>query len=150
MLASKTVITPRKKTILEWIWQQGTLSASPRRTATLASCEMPTKVKVMRSCLGAYKVLSRVIPVCSSLLVPIEEAIGGMDSNDVVSWSDDLVQAFKHAQQALQDTKTIHIPHPKDTLWIVTDGALLNPNTTAHTYSNHWDPVVFSQTVNHV
>lgn len=42
--ASKTVIAPRKATVLGWIWQQGTLSASPHRTATLASCEMPTKV----------------------------------------------------------------------------------------------------------
>lgn len=56
--ASKTVIAPRKTTILGWIWQQGTLSASPHRTATLASCEMPTKVKAMRIFLGAYKVLS--------------------------------------------------------------------------------------------
>lgn len=40
---SKTVIAPRKTTILGWIWQQGTLSARPHRTATLASSEMPTK-----------------------------------------------------------------------------------------------------------
>lgn len=83
---------------------------------------MPTKVKAMHSFLGAYKVLSRVIPGCSSLLAPREEAKGG---KDIISWSDDLVRAFQRAQQALQDTKPIHIPHPKDTLWIVTDGALL-------------------------
>ncbi|XP_056001758.1 uncharacterized protein LOC130048742 [Ostrea edulis] len=41
--ASKTVIAPLRTTILGWIWQQGTLSASPHRTATLASCEMPSK-----------------------------------------------------------------------------------------------------------
>lgn len=35
--ASNTVIAPRKTTILGWIWQQGTLSAIPHRTATLAS-----------------------------------------------------------------------------------------------------------------
>lgn len=66
--ASKTVIAPRKTTILGLIWQQGTLSVSSQRTATLASCEMPTKVKAMRSFLSAYKVLSRVISGCSSLL----------------------------------------------------------------------------------
>lgn len=119
MSASKTVFAPRKTTILGWIWQQGTLSASPHRTATLASSEMPTKVKAMRSFLGTYKVLSRVIPGCSSLLAPLEEAIGGMDSKEVISWSDEQVGAFQRVQQALQDTKTTHIPHPKDTLWII-------------------------------
>lgn len=69
----------------------------------------------MRSVLGAYKVLSRVIPGCSSLLTPLEEAtcIGGMDSKDIISWSDDLVRAFQRAQQALQDTKTVNIPIQK-------------------------------------
>lgn len=119
MSASKTVFAPRKTTILGWIWQQGTLSASPHCTATLASSEMPTKVKAMRSFLGTYKVLSRVIPGCSSLLAPLEEAIGGMDSKEVISWSDEQVGAFQRVQQALQDTKTTHIPHPKDTLWII-------------------------------
>lgn len=119
MSASKTVFAPRKTTILGWIWQQGTLSASPHRTATLASSEMPTKVKAMRSFLGTYKVSSRVIPGCSSLLAPLEEAIGGMDSKEVISWSDEQVGAFQRVQQALQDTKTTHIPHPKDTLWII-------------------------------
>lgn len=119
MSASKTVFAPRKTTILGWIWQQGTLSASPHRTATLASSEMPTKVKAMRSFLGTYKVLSRVIPGCSSLLALLEEAIGGMDSKEVISWSDEQVGAFQRVQQALQDTKTTHIPHPKDTLWII-------------------------------
>ena len=56
--ASKTIIGPRRTTILGWIWQQGTFSASHHCTATLASCEIQPKVKSMRSFLGAYKVLS--------------------------------------------------------------------------------------------
>lgn len=136
--ASKTVIPPRE-TILGWIWQQGSLSDSPHRIATLASCEMLTKVKAIRSFLGAYTVLFRVIPGCSSLLAPLEEAIGCMDSKDVISWSDDLVRAFQSAQQALQDTITIHIPHPKDTLWIVTDGTLRNPGIGATLYVSRED-----------
>lgn len=109
--ASKTVIAPLRTTILGWIWQQGTLSASPHRTTTLASCAMPTKVKAMCSFLGVHKVLSRVILGCLSLLAPLKEAICGMDSKDVVSLSDDLVRAFQRTQQALQDTKNhLHTP----------------------------------------
>lgn len=99
---SETVIAPRKTTILGWIWQLGTHSASPHRIATLASCEMPTKVKAMRSFLFAFKALSRVIPGCLSLLAPLAESIVGVDSNDGVSWSDD--RAFKRAQQAIRIT----------------------------------------------
>lgn len=55
--ASKTVIVPHKTTILGWIWEEGTLNASPHRTVILSSCEMPTKVKAMHSFIGAYKVL---------------------------------------------------------------------------------------------
>lgn len=59
------------------------------------------------------------------MLPPFKEAIGGMDSKDVVSWSEDLV-SFKRAQKALQDTKTIHTSNLKDIFCIVTDGALRN------------------------
>ena len=95
-------------------------------------CEISPKVKAMRSFLGAYKVLSRVIQVCSSLLLaPLEESIAGLDSKDTISWSDDLIHAFRQAQQALKSTKTIHITHLQDTLWIVTDDALREPGIGA-------------------
>lgn len=73
------------------------------------------------------------------MLAPLEEGIGGMDSQDVVSWSDDLCQAFQRAQQVLQDTKTINIPHSKDSFWIVTDGALRNPGIGATLYVSRED-----------
>lgn len=127
-------IAPRKTTILGWILQQGPLSARPHRRAT-AFCEMPNKVIAMRSLLG----LSREITGYSSLLAPLEEGTGGIDSKDVVSWSNDICKAFQRAQQALQDTKTINIPHSKDTLWIVTDGALRNPGIGATLYVSRVD-----------
>lgn len=46
---SKTVIAPRKTTILWTDLARRNFSASPHRTATLAFCERPTKVKAMRS-----------------------------------------------------------------------------------------------------
>ena len=46
--ATKTTICPTSTTILGWIWNMGTIQASPHRIATLASCEAPTTVKAMR------------------------------------------------------------------------------------------------------
>ena len=42
--ASKTVINPQSTTLLEWVWNSGTLRASPHRIATLASCSEPDTV----------------------------------------------------------------------------------------------------------
>ena len=63
--ASKTVVTPLTTTILGWVWNQGTLSASPHRIAPLSSCSPPETVRGLRSFIGAYKVLGRVLPHCS-------------------------------------------------------------------------------------
>ena len=63
---TKIVICPKSTTILGWVWSEGQLSASPHRVAFLSSCPPPITVKGMRSFVGSYKVLSRVIPDCSS------------------------------------------------------------------------------------
>ena len=68
--ASKTIINPKSTTILGWIWSSGTLTASSHRVNTLASCPEPDTVGRMRSFVGAYKVLSRVIPRCSTMQQP--------------------------------------------------------------------------------
>lgn len=59
--ASKTIIAPKDATILGWHWYLGTIEASPHRIATLASCKPPKTVTALRSFIGSYKVLSRVI-----------------------------------------------------------------------------------------
>ena len=61
---TKTVICPKTTSIPGWIWSQGRLSANPYRIAALASCALPSTVKGLRSFIGAYKVLSRVLPNC--------------------------------------------------------------------------------------
>ena len=59
--ANKTVIGPVRATILGWIWEKGTIKASPHRVATLSTCQLPERVGSLRSFIGAYKVLARVI-----------------------------------------------------------------------------------------
>ena len=55
---SKTTIAPKKTVILGWIWESGTIRASPHRLSSLATCAPPKTVKGMRSFIGAYKVLA--------------------------------------------------------------------------------------------
>ena len=132
--ASKTIINPQSTTILGWIWICGTLSASPHRIAALASCPAPDTVARMRSFIGAFKVLSRVIPGCSTLLAKLDDAVAGRESNEPIQWTDDLRTSFRNAQAALSTTHTISLPTPGDQLWIVTDGAVRKPGIGATLY----------------
>ena len=88
LFASKTVINPRSKTILGWIWSKEQLQASPRRVSTLASCESPKKIGGMKSFRVENKVLACVILHFSFLLSPLEDAIAGRSSQENVTWTD--------------------------------------------------------------
>ena len=134
MSDSKTVIAPRSTTILGWIWEQGILRANPRHFAALSTREVPVTVKALRPFIGAMKVLSRVIPGCSSLLATLDSAIAGKDSSDKISWNDDMLTSFSKAQKAIINSKTIHQPHRGDILWSVTDGAVRHPGIGATLY----------------
>ncbi|XP_071110370.1 uncharacterized protein [Haliotis cracherodii] len=136
---NKTVIAPRTTTILGWQWHQGSIQASQHRISTLASCSPPETVTGLRSFIGAYKVLSRVIPGCSTLLAPLDAEVGGRQSSEKLLWSDSLLNAFKTAQAGLASNKSIVLPHPDDQLWIVTDGAVRKPGIGATLYVTRSD-----------
>ena len=112
--AAKTIICPRKAVVLGWVWSNGTLQASPHKLAALSSVEPPSTVQGLRSFVGAYKVLSRVLPRFAELLDPLDQATAGKESRDKIVWCDELLLAFKTAQHALVDNRTITIPQPQD------------------------------------
>lgn len=131
---SKTTICPKTTTILGWIWSEGTLSASPHRTATLAACQIPTTVHGLRSFIGAFKVLGRVLPMCSQLMAPLDDIVAGKNSSDKIVWSDSNIKFFHTAQTALSSRKSITLPRRSDLLWIVTDGSVKNRGIGATLY----------------
>ena len=107
---TKTVICPKTTSVLGWIWSQGRLSANPHRIAALASCPPPSTVKGLRSFIGAYKVLSRVLPNCSNVIAPLECALTGLQSSDRLLWDENLTSRFKSAQDFLSNSKAIVLP----------------------------------------
>ena len=132
--ASKIVICPKTTTILGSVWNLGTIRASTHRIATLSSCNAPEKVGGLRYFIGAYKVLARVLPSCSTLLAPLDDAVAGRQTNETVVWSGDLHMAFAAAQTALSTNCQITLPRPTDHLWIVTDGSVKTPGIGATPY----------------
>ena len=122
--AKKTVIAPKSTVILGWVWSQGLLEASPHRLSSLAECPKPLTVSAMKSFIGSYRFLSKVIKDYAHLLEPLELCIAGKDSKCHIQWNDQLDQAFETAQKSLRHGKAITLPRPSDVLWIVTDGSL--------------------------
>ena len=120
--STKTVICPRSTRILGWIWTQGQLSADPHTIHTVRSCPVPTTVKGMRSFIGVFKALARVITSCASYMAPLNGAISSFDETSK-TWPDDVITAFHKAQKALDMCRSIYIPRPSDELWIATDAA---------------------------
>ena len=133
--ATKTIIAPKTATILGWNWQSGTISASKHRICILSTCSPPKTTKGMRSFIGAYKVLARVLPGCANHLAPLDNAIAGLQSQDPITWSEDLLSAFTSAQTALSSHHTIVLPHRAYELWIVTDGAVKDHGIGATLYA---------------
>lgn len=130
----KTVIAPTTVTILGWHWHQGSIQAGQHRIATLSSCTPPDTVYGLRSFIGAYKVLARVIPGCSTLLAPLDDAAAGRQSKEKLIWSESLLAAFNVAQTALSTNRSIVLPRPSDQLWIITDAAVKKPGIGATLY----------------
>ena len=124
----KTIIAPTKAQLLGWVWNLGKLEASPHKISALSKCSKPTTVKDMRSFLGAYKVLSRVIPNCSQFLQLLNKSTAGKASNQKIEWNDHLHKAFEKAQKHLLSHKVIHLPRESDQLFVVTDGATETPS----------------------
>ena len=138
---SKTIISPRTTTILGWIWSAGQIHASPHRIATLSARVCPTTVRGLRSFIGAYKVLARVIPQCASAVTALHDFITGCQSSDKLFWTEDSRSAFTIAQKSLSTNKTIKLPRPSDVLWFVTDGAVKNWGIGAKLYVvRAWKP----------
>ena len=119
--AEKTIICPTTTKIVGWIWKNGKLEVDPHKTNPLTVCKPPENVKQMRSFLGGFRVVTCCIPNYSNYVSELEDAVAGKDSSDKVIWSDGLSKAFKSAQTALKNPKTITLPRPEDELFLVSD-----------------------------
>jgi len=93
----------------------------------------------MRSFIGAFKVLSCVIPGCSTLLAKIDDTVAGRESKENIQWTDNLRASFHKAQAALSTAHTILLPIPSDQLWIIIDEALRKPGINATLYVSRSD-----------
>ena len=94
----------------------------------------PKTVYSLRSFIGAYKVLSRVLKDCSKIIHPLHLAVAGKKSQETIKWSESLDEVFRKAQTHLSSTSVLTLPKPHDQLWIVTGTAKVPPGIGATLY----------------
>jgi len=132
--ASQTIINPKSAPILGWIWSMGTISASRHYVNSLSICSRPETIKQLRTYIGAYKFLSRVLPQCAMYIGSLDALTAGKSSSDRIKWTEEQEHEFKISQDALSSNKTITLPKPTDQLWLVCDGAVRKPGISATLY----------------
>ena len=89
-------------------------------------------MKNLRSFIGAYKVLSRVVQGAANLVSPLDAACAGRESSELIDWTDELLAALLRAQSALRGHRSVVLPRPSDDLWIVTDGSKIGIGATLY------------------
>ena len=119
----KTIICPTSTVILGWQWNNGVISPTSHRMSALAACEPPKSIKELRSFIGCYKFISRVLPYYAVSLQPLEELASNKPSNEIIDWSDELIASFNKAKKQLKNAKPIVLPRRDDQLHIITDAS---------------------------
>ena len=121
---SKTVCCPASTVILGWLWEHGTIRPTPHRINTLAQCDPPDTVHKLRSFIGAYKFLAKVLPHHADHLDPFEKLCASNKSgSDKIDWTEELLIQFNRAKSHLASAKTLTLPKRDDSLQIITDAS---------------------------
>ena len=120
----KTVICPTTTVILGWQWNNGFITPTTHRMNALAACNLPKSVKELRSFIGCFKFISRVLPCYAVILQPLEEFAGGKSSSEKLNWTEDLIASFNKAKSHLKKAKPVALPRSEDQLHIVTDASV--------------------------
>ena len=123
---SKTVICPKSTEVLGWIWEQGTVLASQHRINALAVCTPPETIKGLRSFIGAFKFMSRVLPAYSEKIHYLDKlTAGGKASSEKIIWTEEQLRAFERAKSHLKEAKILTLPRKEDHLQVITDASKL-------------------------
>ena len=123
---TKTIVCPHTTTILGWTWCAGTITISAHKISPLATIEAPKTCTSMRSFIGSYKAVSRCIQRYSSFMAPLENSIKGLQGSQLITWTDELREHFKRAQDAIKSPAVLTIPKPTDQLILTVDASPLN------------------------
>ena len=134
---SKTIICPVSTVILGWLWENGTIRTTPHRLNTLMQCEPPSTVSKLRSFVGSYKALSKVLQYHADVLNPFEKLCAtNKAASEKIDWTDELLIKFQEAKTHLSSAKVITYPRRNEALQIVTDASAKGLAATMYAIRN--------------
>ena len=73
------------------------------------------------------------------IIITLDGAVAGYQSQEKILWTDELWQQFSTTQKSLASYMSILLPTSSDQLWIVTDGSVVKRGTGATLYVTHND-----------
>lgn len=130
----KTVICPTSTIILGWLWENGRIRPTTHRMNALVACDPPSTVKGLRSFIGCFKFMSRVLPAYSDVLSPLDELCAGRNSKEKIVWTDQLTSCFNLAKNHLKEAKPVILPRESDELHIITDASMRRAGVASALY----------------
>lgn len=68
----------------------------PNGIVPLSSCSLSESIKGLRSFIGTFNLLSRVLFHCSQLKNPLASSLANIQSHDPLQWDDDLRQKISY------------------------------------------------------
>ena len=116
--------------ILGLNWHKGSLSPSLHKLDPLAMCDPPKTVRGLRGWLGAVRFNEICLPGAKLAFLSklLDEQIPASRSGkEEISWTGDLLHAFKRIQQVLQHPLSVTIPRPGDVVYLATDACTSLP-----------------------
>ena len=108
--------------------QNGFIGPSPHRIKDLGNVnyENIKTIKQLNSWRGLYKTLIGHLPHLSHVMEPFDKFVSSKKSSDSLTWSPELLLAFKEATAHLEEINKTYLPRPHDQLILKPDAAKVN------------------------
>ena len=121
---TKVTIAPKSTKILGWIWHQGgILTIDQHASHRLQTCDHPKTAEGLRGFLGAFRFMASAIPDHGIILQPLHTAVGEKSGSTPIEWTDELLAAFRTAQQSLDTAQPLAQPKRGEQLYMTTDAS---------------------------
>lgn len=118
---SKLEITPKSTVLFGWRVDNNSWLPTSHTTSALAKAELPRTAKQLRGWLGAFKQFSNCVDSYSSLLSGLEKLHAGIQSKDLIPWTDETKKLFQDAKEATNNLEAVTTPRPTDRLHTYSD-----------------------------
>ena len=122
----------------------------PIKVKAIAEFPAPTSIPLLERFIGMVNFYHIFVPGAAKMMKPLYQALTGKPRPKILTWSQEMENAFQEAKDALSNARMLHHPIPGARTALTTQasdtaiGAVLEQQV-----NNHWQPLAFcSQQLN--